>query len=342
MEEKRNFDLLTLGQELLRLSPPNNDRLVRGDTFVKQVGGAELNVAVGVALLGLRTGVISKLPSHDMGSFMKGKIRSYGVSDDFFMYDDSPSARVGIYYYENGAYPRKPKVIYDRANSSFYSLKIDEIPEKAYTASRCFHTSGITLGLGGNAQKFAIECIRKFKENGTLISFDVNYRANLWSGEEARKCIESILPYVDIFFCSADTARLTFGKTGTIEEIQKSFCEEYPISVVASTERTVITPKKHDFTSIIYSAKEDRYYSESPYNSIDVVDRIGSGDAYVSGALYGYLRHHDCQKMLEYGNAMAAIKHSVIGDMVFTDLEEIDGIIAQHKDTSGFQPEMNR
>lgn len=156
------------------------------------------------------------------------------------------------------------------------------------------------------------------------------------------KCIESILPYVDIFFCSADTARLTFGKTGTIEEIQKSFCEEYPISVVASTERTVITPKKHDFTSIIYSAKEDRYYSESPYNSIDVVDRIGSGDAYVSGALYGYLRHHDCQKMLEYGNAMAAIKHSVIGDMVFTDLEEIDGIIAQHKDTSGFQPEMNR
>ena len=112
--------------------------------------------------------------------------------------------------------------------------------------------------------------------------------------------------------------------------------------MVASTERTVITPKKHDFTSIIYSAKEDRYYSESPYNSIDVVDRIGSGDAYVSGALYGYLKHHDCQKMLEYGNAMAAIKHSVIGDMVFTDLEEIDGIIAQHKDTSGFQLEMNR
>ena len=130
MEEKRNFDLLTLGQVLLRLSPPNNDRLVRGDTFVKQVGGAELNVAVGVALLGLRTGVISKLPSHDMGSFMKGKIRSYGVSDDFFMYDDSPSARVGIYYYENGAYPRKPKVIYDRANSFFYALKFEEFAEK--------------------------------------------------------------------------------------------------------------------------------------------------------------------------------------------------------------------
>ena len=170
----------------------------------------------------------------------------------------------------------------------------------------------------------------------------VNYRANLWTGEVGRACIEQILPYVDIFFCSEDTARLTFGKTGTIEEIQKSFCDDYPISVVASTERTVITPKKHNFTSIIYSAKEKAYFREEPYNNIDVVDRIGSGDAYVSGALYGYLKYRDCQKALEYGNAMAAIKHSVIGDMVSTDLEEINSIIAEHKDTSGYHSEMNR
>ena len=207
--------------------------------------------------------------------------------------------------------------------------------------TRLFHTGGITLGRGGNAQKFAIECIRKFKEQGTLISFDVNYRANLWTGEEARACIEQILPYVDIFFCSEDTARLTFGKTGTIEEIQKSFCEEYPISVVASTERTVITPKKHNFTSIIYSAKNDSYSWEEPYINIDVDDRSGSGDAYVSGDLYGYLKHKDCRKALEYGNAMAAIKHRVIGDMITTDLEEIGSIIAEHKNT-GYHSEMNR
>ena len=152
----RTFDLLTLGQLLLRLSPPDNDRLSRGDTFVKQVGGAELNVAVGASLLGLHTGVISKLPSHDIGSFMKGKIRSFGVSDDFFMYDHSPSARVGIYYYENGAYPRKPKVIYDRMNSSFFTLDIDEIPEEVYTASKCFHTTGITLGLSENIRETTI------------------------------------------------------------------------------------------------------------------------------------------------------------------------------------------
>lgn len=340
--DKNSFDLITFGEIMLRLSPPRHARIVDGDIFEKRAGGAELNVASGVALLGLRTGIVSKLPQNELGTFIKNRIRFVGVSDDYLVYDDTPDARLGLYYYEMGAAPRKPTIVYDRHQASVTRIKMSEIPDDIYHSARMFHTSGISLALCQNMQNVAVELIRRFKAAGATISFDVNYRANLWSGEEARKCIESILPYVDIFFCSADTARLTFGKTGTIEEIQKSFCEEYPISVVASTERTVITPKKHDFTSIIYSAKEDRYYSESPYNSIDVVDRIGSGDAYVSGALYGYLRHHDCQKMLEYGNAMAAIKHSVIGDMVFTDLEEIDGIIAQHKDTSGFQPEMNR
>ena len=207
----RNFDLLTLGQVLLRLSPPDNERLSRGDTFVKQVGGAELNVAVGAALLGLHTGVISKLPAHDIGSFMKGKIRSFGVSDDFFMYDQSPAARVGIYYYENGAYPRKPKVIYDRNHSSFFSLDIDEIPEEVYTASKCFHTTGITLALNEDIRETTIEMIKRFKAAGTLVSFDVNFRGNLWTGDQARECILRILPYVDIFFCSEDTARLYRG-----------------------------------------------------------------------------------------------------------------------------------
>ncbi|MBS6645475.1 MAG: sugar kinase [Clostridiaceae bacterium] len=342
MESERNFDLLTLGQLLLRLSPPNNERLSRGDTFVKQVGGAELNVAVGVALLGLHTGIISKIPSHDMGSFMKSKIRSYGVSDDYFMYDNSPSARVGIYYYENGAYPRKPKVIYDRVNSSFYSINIDEIPEDVYAATRCFHTTGITLALSEKSRETTLEMIKRFKEAGTLVSFDVNFRANLWTGEEARECIEKILPYVDIFFCSEDTARLTFKKTGTAREIMKSFAEEYPISIIASTQRIVHSPKRHTFGSIMYDAKKDEYYEEEPYRDIEVVDRIGSGDAYISGALYGLLSNNfDCAKAIQYGNATSAVKNTIPGDLPSSDLEEIETIIKAHNQ-KGPQSEMAR
>lgn len=342
MEEKRNFDLLTLGQVLLRLSPPGNERLVRGDTFMKQVGGAELNVAVGVSLLGLHTGIISRMPSHDMGSFLKSKIRSYGISDDYFIYDHSPNARVGIYYYENGAYPRKPKVIYDREHSSFYSLDISEIPEEVYGATRCFHTTGITLALSEKVRETTFEMIKRFKEAGTLVSFDVNFRANLWTGEEARRCIEKILPYVDVFFCSEDTARLTFGKTGNVREMMKSFAEEYPLSFVASTQRIVHSPKCHTFGSVMYDAKKDTYYEEEPYRDIDVVDRIGSGDAYISGALYGLLAYgYDCEKAIQYGNATSAVKNTIPGDLPSSDLEEIETIIRAHQQT-GPQSEMNR
>ena len=302
----RSFDLLTLGQLLLRLSPPDNDRLSRGDTFVKQVGGAELNVAVGASLLGLRTGVISKLPSHDIGSFMKAK------------------------------------VIYDRMNSSFFSLNIDEIPKEVYTASKCFHTTGITLALSPQIRETTIEMIKRFKEAGTLVSFDVNFRGNLWSGDEARECILKILPYVDIFFCSEDTARLTFLKTGTAKEMMKSFTEEYPISIVASTQRIVHSPKRHTFGSVIYDAARDTYYEEEPYRDIEVVDRIGSGDAYISGALYGLLSSGgDCSKAIAFGNATAAVKNTIPGDLPSSNLEEIQTIIKAHNQ-SGPQSEMGR
>ncbi len=184
--------------------------------------------------------------------------------------------------------------------------------------------------------------IKRFKENGTLISFDVNFRGNLWTGEEAKTCIEQILPYVDVFFCSEDTARLTFKKEGTVQQMMKSFTKDYKISVVASTQRVVHSPKVHSFGSCIYDAINDCYVQEPAYENIDVVDRIGSGDAYISGALYGLLAHNmDCTKAMEYGNATAAVKNTIPGDLPSSDLKEIDGIIKNHHAT-GPQLEMNR
>ena len=144
------FDLLTFGEIMLRLSPPNYERMTRGDVFDKRAGGSELNVASGVALLGLRTGIISRLPQNALGTFIKNRIRFEGVSDDYLIYDESPEARLGIYYYENGAAPRKPSIVYDRMNSSITRIYLDEIPEDVYTSTRMFHTSGITLALNKN------------------------------------------------------------------------------------------------------------------------------------------------------------------------------------------------
>ena len=342
MDMKKQFDLLGLGELLLRLSPPDNERMTRGAIFGKQVGGAELNVVTGAAMLGLRCGMISKLPGNDLGTFVKNTIRQGGVSDDYLVYDNDKDARLGVYYYENGAYPRKPRIVYDRKYTSVNKISVDEYSREMYASARCFHTSGITLALSPDVRETAIEMIKRFKASGTLISFDVNFRGNLWTGEKARECIERILPYVDIFFCSEDTARLTFLKEGDIRNIMKSFTEEYSISVVAATRRIVHSPKRHTFGSMIYSAKEDTFYEEAPYEDIEVVDRIGSGDAYISGVLYGYLScEGDYRRALEYGNATSALKNTIPGDLLSTDLKEIDGIIREHQST-GRIAEMDR
>ena len=267
---KKEFDLLSMGEIMLRLSPPDNERITRGSTFSKQAGGAELNSATGAAMLGLRCGIISKLPANDLGMYIKNNVRLSGVSDDYLVYDADSDARLGVYYYENGAYPRKPRIVYDRKNASMNKISVEDYDERLYSAARCFHTSGITLALSPQVRETAVEMIKRFKAQGTMISFDVNFRGNLWTGAEAKACIESILPYVDIFFCSEDTARLTFLKEGDAKSIMKSFTEEYPISIVASTQRIVHSPKRHTFGSIIYSASEDRFYEEAcefPYKS---------------------------------------------------------------------------
>ena len=340
--EKRSFDLLSLGEILLRLSPPGNERIVSGPTFQKQVGGAELNVVSGASLLGLRTGIISKLPANSLGTYAKNQVRFCGVSDDYLIYDHSKEARLGIYFYESGAFPRKPAVVYDRRAASFVSLTPDELPESIYESTRCFHTSGITLALSENSRKTGIELIKRFKEHGALISFDVNFRGNLWSGPEAKACIEQILPYVDIFFCSEDTAKLTFLVEGDIYTIMKGFAQKYNLKVMASTQRIVHSPKVHSFGSVFYNAAEEKFYEEEPYRNIEVVDRIGSGDAYISGALYGLLSSDfDCRRALEYGNACSSVKNTIPGDLPSCDYQEITQIIKNHH-AEGFQSEMDR
>lgn len=338
----KSFDLLAAGEVMLRLSPPDGDRLSRGDTFVKQVGGAELNVLAGVSQLGLSCGMISKLPANDIGNFARNVIRMTGTSDVYIADDKEKDARLGIYYFEGAAAPRRPRVVYDRLNSSVRKLRAGDFDDSMYASTRCFHTCGITLALDKELRESVIEMMRRFKKQGALISFDVNFRGNLWSGEEACKCIEGILPLVDIFFCSESTAQLTFHKEGSLKEIMKSFAKEYPLSVIAATQRTVHSPKRHSFGSVLYSVKEDKFYTEEPYKDIEVVDRIGSGDAYVGGLLYGLLSDpENYQRAVEYGHAMSAVKNTVPGDLPATTSAEIAEIIAAHK-AKGEQLEMAR
>lgn len=336
-----NFDLITMGEVLLRLCAPSGERLAQSDMFEKWVGGAELNVATGVSLLGLRAGMISKLPNNALGTYVSNRIRTVGVSDECLIWDEAPGARLGLYYYENSAAPRKPKVIYDRAGSSMTRLATTEIAADLFGRTRMLHTSGITLALGEGPRKTAIDVIRAARAAGAQISFDVNYRANLWSEEEAAETVRSILTMTDILFVSEETCRRMFHKTGTLREMLTSFCGEYGVKIVASTKRVVHNPHCHDFSSVLYESGTDTVYEEEPYREIEVTDRIGSGDAYCAGVLFGLLRYGDPQRALEFGNAMAAVKCTVLGDLPDTDCREIERTIHEHQG-DGPRMEMDR
>lgn len=329
--KEREFSVLGIGEVMLRLSPVGKERISYSEEFEKRAGGSELNVVSGISMLGLRTGIITKLPRNEIGKFVKHKIRFTGTSDDYVTYDESPKKRLGIYYYENGAFPRKSAVSYDRCGSSFTSFRKEELPESVYSSCGIFHTSGITLALDKDVRQTVIDMMKRFHENGSLISFDVNYRAALWSEDEAREVILDILPYIDILFVSEETSRRTFGMTGTLEEIHRQFANKYPnLTVIASTKREAISPTKHNFTSLVYDCKKDVHFSDLPYENIEVVDRIGSGDAYVAGALYAFCRFGDIETMARYGDAMASLKNTVPGDMSQCDLTDIERIIRSH------------
>ncbi len=339
IRKDKEFDLVGFGEVMLRLSPQNKEKLSQSEVFEKNAGGSELNVVSGAAILGSRSAIITKLPESKIGHFIRNKIRYGNVSDDYVVYDTSEEKRLGIYYYESGAYPRKSSVIYDRADSSMTTLTLEEIDPDIYDKAGVFHISSISLALNENLRQTAIALIHNFHEKGVAISFDVNYRASLWSEEEAKAVIESVLPYVDILFVSEETSRRMFRKTGTLEEIMKSYCDEFGCKVVATTQRKVLSPTRHNFNSMVYY--DGKFYTEKPYENIEVVDRIGSGDAYVAGMLYGLIHHSDVQRAVQIGNAMAAVKNTVHGDMCASSITEIEGIIKSHL-SEGVQDEMNR
>ncbi len=342
MLEKRSFDALGIGEVMLRLSPHGKERISYSEVFEKMAGGSELNVVGGISMLGLRTGIITKLPKNEIGKYIKNKIRYTGTSDDYIIYDTGDKKRLGVYYYESGAYPRLPIALYDRRDSSFTTFRKEEVSESVYSSTSLFHTSGITLAISREISENVVAMMKRFRESGALVSFDVNYRSSLWSEDLARETVSGVLPLVDILFVSEETSRRMFRMTGSLREIQRAFCNKYKsISVVASTKRRVISAQKQSFSSLIYDARSDVFYEDVPYKNVDVVDRIGSGDAYVAGALYGLLAHRSIKAAAKYGDAMAVLKNTIFGDMTVCDLADIERIINSH-DRTGYKDELVR
>ncbi|WP_372714140.1 sugar kinase [Ilyobacter sp.] len=322
--------VVTLGEILLRLSPQGNKRIVNSTFFEINYGGAEINVAVDLANLGIDTKLVTKAPQNELGDAALRHARSYGV-------DISNVARggekIGTYFLESGFSVRSSKVIYDRKYSAFSKVSIDEFDLDAIFSDAClFHVSGITLAVSSEAFELAEFFMKEAKKRGITVSFDFNYRSKVWTLKEASKGIKKILKYVDIALAGyldfINILGLDIEKGCQDETILDCYqilypkvMEKYNFKYIVSSVRKVVSASKNIYSGLLFNGKE--IVSSKEYE-VDIIDRVGSGDAFTSGFLYGYLTEANDNYKIEFASASAVLKHTIPGDANLVAKNEIE------------------
>jgi len=316
-------DVITFGETMIRLSPPNHRRLEQTNLLDVNIGGAEWNVATALSRLGISTAWVSRLTDNPLGWMIRNKAREQGVDTSHIVW--TKGDRVGIYFVEFGASPRASSVLYDRMNSAISQIKPGEVNwEEVLRGSKWFHTSGITPALSPGAAQVTAEALKTARKFGCKVSYDLNYRARLWTAEEARKCQEPLMEYVDVLFSTEEDTKKVLGiSVDNYREVAKKLAEKFNFEVVCITIREDVSVLRNRWTAIAYSA--GKIYEDRTYD-VEIVDRVGAGDSFSAGFIYGYLTG-DVEKGLKLGNAYSALKHSIPGDTNWATLQEVENQI---------------
>ncbi|MCX5907214.1 MAG: sugar kinase [Deltaproteobacteria bacterium] len=312
------YDVVTFGEAMLRLSPPHFGRLEQTHSLDVEIGGSELNVAVGVSRLGMAAAWISKLPNNSLGRMVRNRARELGVDVAHLVFSDQ--GRQGLYFVEYGAAPRASSVLYDRGHSSISLIRSEEVDwKKALSRARLFHVSGITPALSPSAAETTALAMKTAKETGCLVSYDLNYRKKLWSPAEAKKGQEPLMKWVDLFITTEEDTGIVFGiREKSYQQVAENLAKTFGFKAVAITLREDLSVWKNNWTAIAYA--DGKIYSDRTY-AVEIVDRVGAGDSFTAGFIYGYLTG-DVEKGVKYGNALAALKHTMPGDFNWSTLSE--------------------
>jgi 2-dehydro-3-deoxygluconokinase len=317
---KEKTDVVTLGEAMIRLSPPGQKRLEQASGLDVFVGGAELSVAIGAARLGLRSSWVSRLPRNPLGRLIANHARAIGVDVSQVIWTDE--GRTGLYFLEFGASPRPSSVLYDRKDSAASRLRSGEVDWSFLKAARLFHVSGITPALSDSAREATIEAVKAAKSFGCKVCFDVNYRSKLWSTREAEAACTPIAKMADILIASDASA--IWEVDGKPEDVVRTLRKRFHIPVVVATCRVDDGTLRSKISSV---AMSDRMYRSKHPHDVEVVDRLGMGDSFAAGFIFGYLGG-GIQMALDYGDAMAAYKASIPGDANYATKDEIDRLVA--------------
>ena len=330
MLEVNNKKVLGFGEIMLRLSAPNNQKIIQANSFDAVYGGGEANVVASLATFGHNTKFVTKLPNNALGDKVIRDLKSYNIDTSDILQGDG---RLGIYFLEIGYGLRSNEVIYDRKYSAISMMNKSEFNiENILKDVKMVHLSGITPALSKELFDLTIDIAKYCKKNNIEVSFDSNYRANLWSLEEAKLFLEEILNYVDIAFLgSLDMTNILKYEDFNLEfednlkRLYEKLFEKYPnIKYASCTKRSVHSINNNSLKGYLYDGKN--LYVSNEYK-FDILDRVGGGDAFTAGILHGILDNLSKKEIVEFGTCAGAIKHSIRGDINIVDKESIINLI---------------
>lgn len=327
--------VVTLGEIMMRLTTPDFKRFVQADSFDITYGGGEANVATALCNYGLNGVFVSKVPDTAIGQAAINHLRRYGVDTQFMA---RGGERLGIYFLEIGASMRASQVIYDRAHASITDADISEFDfDKIFEGADWFHTTGITPALSDKAAALTEAALKAARERGITTSIDLNYRKKLWSKEKAREVMSKLCQYVDVCVGNEEDANdmLGFVSTGTdvtkgelnldgFKDVCKQMKEKFDFKYIASTLRESHSASDNGWSALVYDGSE--FYHTKEYE-VRIVDRVGSGDSFASGFIYGLVTGKTMQDAADFGVAASALKHTIPGDLNHATLSDVENLI---------------
>lgn len=337
--------VVTFGEIMLRLSPPGFLRLGQAQSFDIAFGGGEANVSASLANFGMATDFVTRLPKNELGEACLAYLRSHGVGTGKIIRGGS---RIGIYFLENGAVQRGSKVVYDREGSSIAAIKKGMVDwEAVFADADWFHWTGITPAVSESLCEVCLEGIVMARQMGLTVSCDLNYRAKLWQwGKKAGEVMPEMVRHCDIAVGNEEDADRVFGikapdtdvaagrvEAGKFAAVAEGLKKTFPnLKLVAVTLRGSLSASHNTWSGILYDGA--RMYAGEVFNITDIVDRVGGGDAFVGGLIYGLRTYgRDMQKALDFAVAASCLKHSVVGDFNRVTVDEVEKIMAG--ETSG-------
>lgn len=326
------MDLVTFGEAMARLTPPDSLRLEQARSFDVYVGGGELNVAVAAARLGIKSRWVSRLPENALGRMIANRAREQGVD---LHVDWSPGDRAGLYFAEMGAAPRASNVLYDRAGSAISRVAPGSIDwMSALGGARWFHVSGITPALSESAAKVTTEALAAAKKAGLSVSYDLNYRSKLWNAERARAVQEPLMEYVDVLITTEEDAGVVFGigarntyehlEAEPYDDVARALQKRFDLQAVAVTLRENPLVLLNRWSAIVATSGQ---IHRAPQYEVEVVDRIGAGDAFSAGLIVSRLENREWDSAVGFATAASALKHSIPGDFCLVTRGEVDHLL---------------